>query len=146
MEGSDGPGEQGPSRFLGNGKETHPVKDNGPSQLSAAEHPSIDSALFSHAISATEFVEEAVRAENGKRAANTAAEMRSALGTLQAVVNAQRRRNVADKYAPPFPETIPFDKATRDGLPAPPLDKVMACLRMVQGTSGASTPKRFQVR
>ena len=117
------------------------MKDNGPSQPSAAEHPSIDSTLFSHAISATEFVEEAVKAENSERAVNTAVETRSALETLQAVVNAQRRRNVTDKYAHPFPESIQFDKATRVGLPAPPLDKVMACLRMVQGTSCAAIPQ-----
>lgn len=142
MEGSNNPIKIGPSHSGRNRNETYPVENNRPSRLAAAEHQGIDNSLFSYAISATKFLEEAVKFDGGERASSTVLEMRSALDTLQAVVDSQKRRNVADEDAPPFPRTLPLGMTTRD-LPVPPIDKVMACLRMAQGAYGACTPSHL---
>ncbi|KAH6962340.1 fungal-specific transcription factor domain-containing protein [Ilyonectria sp. MPI-CAGE-AT-0026] len=131
MEGSNNPIEKGPSHSGRNRNETYPVENSRRSRPTAVEHQGIDNSLFSYAISATKFLEEAVKFNGGERASSTVLEMRSALDTLQAVVDSQKRRNVADEAAPPFPGTLPLGITTRD-LPVPPIDKVMACLRMAQ--------------
>lgn len=136
MEGSNNLIEKGPSNSGRNRNETYPVENSRRSRPTSAEHQGIDNSLFSYAISATKFLEEAVKLDSGERASSTVLEMRSALDTLQAVVDSQKRRNVAHEDGPPFPRTLPLGSTTRD-LPVPPIDKVMACLRMVQGAYGA---------
>lgn len=139
MEGLNSPIKERPSHSGSNRNETYPVENNRRSRPTAAEYEGIDNSLFSHAISVTKFLEEAVEVDSGERASSTAREIRSALHTLQTALDSQKRRNLADEDAAPFPGTRPLSSTTRD-LPVPPIDKVMACLRMAQGAYGALYP------
>jgi hypothetical protein len=121
-------------------KEKYPVENSELSRLAVAdsEHQGTDTSLLSHAISATKFLQEAVRNDGNEQATVIGLEIESALEILQAVAGSQGRRNRPEEDGPPFRTILAPGKITRD-LPVPPIDKVMACLRMAQGAY-ASTP------
>ncbi|KAH8879728.1 hypothetical protein GQ53DRAFT_800065 [Thozetella sp. PMI_491] len=131
MEGLNNPLQKRPSHSGRNRNEACPAENNRDTRPTAVEHEGIENTLFAHALSATKSLEEAVKVDSDERASSTTLEMKSALETLQAVVNSQKRRNVTDRDTPPFPGALPFSTTTRD-LPIPSIDKVMACLRMAQ--------------
>lgn len=138
MEGLNSPIKTRPSHSGSNSNDTYPVENSRRSRPTTAEYEGIDNSLFSHAISAAKCLEEAVKVDSGEQASSAAREIRSALRTLQTALDSQKRRNVADEDAAPFPKALPLSATTRD-LPVPPIDKVMACLRMAQGAYGACT-------
>lgn len=145
MEGLNNPTKEPlHSSSSSNRNETYPVGNSRGSRLAAADHESIDNSLFSHAISAAKLIEEAVKADSSERASSTALEMRSALDTLQLVVDAQKRRNATNEDGPLFPRSFPPNTPTRNP-PIPPIDKIMACLRMAQGAYGACTPSTLSI-
>ncbi|KAH6665305.1 hypothetical protein F5X68DRAFT_265761 [Plectosphaerella plurivora] len=108
-----------------------------PIKYSASENRTMENSLFTQAAAATSFLEEAVELSGEESAPETATALKAALETLQAVVKSQTRRSSPEEDSAPFACPLPFGTTTRD-LPVPPMDKVMACMRMAQ--DHASTP------
>lgn len=104
---------------------------------SASENQAMESSLLSQAVVATTFLEEAVRLSGEENTPETSKALKAALETLQAVVNSQKRRSSPEEEGLPFVAPLPPGTTTRD-LPVPPIDKVMACLRMAQGAQHPS--------
>jgi hypothetical protein len=98
----------------------------------ASENQAMESSLLSQAVVATTFLEEAVRLSGEENTPETSKALKAALETLQAVVKSQKRRSSPEEEGIPFVAPLPPGTTTRD-LPVPPIDKVMACLRMAQG-------------
>lgn len=71
-----------PSHTGSNRDETYSVENDTCSQPATAGHEGIDNSLFTHAISATKLLEEAVKVDGCERASSAALEIRSALDTL----------------------------------------------------------------
>lgn len=122
-----------------NHNQTYPIppEDKKVPRFEASDGHGMERSLFSHAIAAMKFVEEAVKTAGDEQRSSTTEEMSLALGTLQAVVGSQKRRTSPEEDGPPFKITLPPGTTTRD-LPVPPIDKVMACLRMAQGAYTSS--------
>jgi hypothetical protein len=58
----------------------------------------------------------------------------SALNNLRSTVNVQKQQNETLEGPLSFLKALPSGLSLRD-LPIPPLDKIMACLRITQGAS-----------
>lgn len=89
----------------------------------------IESALFDHVICAAGALEIAVMNDPCSRAVGN---LTSALNTLRSTVNDQKQQNEALEGSHSFIKALPSSLSLRD-LPIPSVDKIMACLRNVQG-------------
>ncbi|EHK19784.1 uncharacterized protein TRIVIDRAFT_224464 [Trichoderma virens Gv29-8] len=91
----------------------------------------IESALFAQVICAAGALETAVMNDPYSRAVD---DITSALNTLRNTVNDQKQQNETLAGSRSFPKALPSGLSLRD-LPIPPLDKIMACLRIAQESS-----------
>ncbi|KAH6840669.1 hypothetical protein B0I37DRAFT_384834 [Chaetomium sp. MPI-CAGE-AT-0009] len=96
---------------------------------SAPDREFIDSSLFSHAVMATNFLQDTVDADPS--ISDVATEMTSVLDTLRSVLDLQKRQNDASDQLHPFSNPLPSGTGPVDP-PIPPLAKIMACLRVAQ--------------
>jgi hypothetical protein len=104
-----------------------------PSQSSGPDHEGIDTSLLVSALRVANLLETALDHRTTGVESRDIAEIRLSRQTLQAVLDSQGQRSSLNE-SPPFPRSLPPGMTLRD-LPMPPIEKVMACLRMVQGTS-----------
>ncbi|KAL3496321.1 hypothetical protein BJX62DRAFT_222020 [Aspergillus germanicus] len=88
----------------------------------------IESNLFAHVTFATESLQTAVGS------GPYSAELTSALETLWSTVSVQKQQNEALESSRPFPKVLPPGLTFKD-LPIPSIDRIMACLRIAQGSS-----------
>ncbi|KAH7133832.1 hypothetical protein EDB81DRAFT_805179 [Dactylonectria macrodidyma] len=95
---------------------------------SIAGGETIETSIFSQAVFATRFLQTAVANDPHSQVAS---EMTSVVDALKNIVETQRQRNDSQQSSNPFEKPLPAGLSSRD-LPLPPLDKVMACLRMAQ--------------
>ncbi|UKZ79009.1 hypothetical protein TrVFT333_006760 [Trichoderma virens FT-333] len=91
----------------------------------------IESALFAQVVCAAGALETAVMNDPYSRAVD---DITSALNTLRNTVNDQKQQNETLAGSRSFPKALPSGLSLRD-LPIPPLDKIMACLRIAQESS-----------
>lgn len=105
----------------------------GPHLFTNAPAPAegIESALFTHVICAARALETAVMTDPYSRATD---DITSALDSLRNAVNLQKQQNETPEGPFSFIKDSPSGLSLRD-LPMPPLDKIMACLRITQGAS-----------
>ncbi|KAH7137478.1 hypothetical protein B0J13DRAFT_479092 [Dactylonectria estremocensis] len=89
----------------------------------------IETSLFSQAVFAIRFLQTAVANDPYSQVAS---EMTSVVDALENIVETQRQHNSAHQGSNPFEKPLPPGLSSRD-LPLPPLEKVMACLRMAHG-------------
>ncbi|GCB23320.1 putative transcriptional regulatory protein YJL206C [Aspergillus awamori] len=104
-----------------------------PQVLTNAPAPAkgIETALFIHVICAARALETAVMNDPYSRAID---DITSALNNLRSTVNVQKQQNETLEGPLSFLKTLPSGLSLRD-LPIPPLDKIMACLRITQESS-----------
>ncbi|KAI9370016.1 hypothetical protein BJX61DRAFT_535959 [Aspergillus egyptiacus] len=91
----------------------------------------IESTMFAHVISMTKSLQAAV---SNARHSNVAVEMASVMDDLKRTVDSQKEQNEALESACPFSKPLPPGLTFRD-LPIPPIDRIMACLRIAQDHS-----------
>ncbi|OJJ32614.1 hypothetical protein ASPWEDRAFT_60952 [Aspergillus wentii DTO 134E9] len=99
-----------------------------PSHNALAPAEGIESALFAHVICAARALETAVMNDPYSRAVD---DITSALNTLQSTLNVQKQQNETLEGSRSFLKALPSGLSLGD-LPIPPMDKIMACLRITQ--------------
>ncbi|GKZ61867.1 hypothetical protein AnigIFM49718_008934 [Aspergillus niger] len=112
-----------------------------PQVLTNAPAPAkgIETALFIHVICAARALETAVMNDPYSRAID---DITSALNNLRSTVNVQKQQNETLEGPLSFLKTLPSGLSLRD-LPIPPLDKIMACLRITQEQENAMQRKMY---
>lgn len=108
------------------------TKPTRPSQPSSSDYEGIDTSLLVNALQVADFLVTALDHQATGVESRATAEIRSSRQTLQAVLDSQCRRSSLIE-GPPFARCLPPGMTLRD-LPMPPIEKVMECLRMIQGT------------
>lgn len=107
------------------------VKPSVPTQPTGPDHEGIDTSLLSSALQVARLLESSSYPRTGNESqANT--EIRSSRQTLQAILDSHGRRGTNLDGGSPFARSLPPGMTFRD-LPMPPMEKVLACMRMVQG-------------
>ncbi|GKZ27795.1 hypothetical protein AbraCBS73388_005737 [Aspergillus brasiliensis] len=109
------------------------LQSGSPQVLTNAPAPveGIEAALFIHVICAARALEIAVMNDPYSQAID---DITSALNTLRSAVNVQKQHNETLERPLSFRKVLPSGLSLRD-LPIPPLDKIMACLRITQERS-----------
>lgn len=87
-----------------------------------------ESSLFSHAVFASRFLQNAI---NNATNTEVAQEMEAVLDRLRAAVRHGKQQSDTLERQFPHAKTIPPGSTTRS-LPLPPIDKVFACMRMAK--------------
>jgi hypothetical protein len=108
------------------------AKASRPSQSAGPDQEGIDTSLLVNALQVASLLETALDHQATGAESRATAEIRSSRQTLQAVLDSQGRRSSFSE-GPPFARSLAPGTTLRD-LPMPPIEKIMACLRMVQGT------------
>ncbi|KAF2019492.1 hypothetical protein BU24DRAFT_386428 [Aaosphaeria arxii CBS 175.79] len=110
-----------------------------PTQSSVTYHEGIDTSLFVNALQVAKLLETALDHQITGDHSQATAEIRLSRQTLQTVLDSQGRRGTGPDEGPPFARTLPPGKTFRD-LSIPPIEKAMACLRMVQDRNVITVP------
>lgn len=132
MERLDVPPNQTLLQLSGKNTEVHEAaKSLRPSQSSGPRHEGIDTSLLVNALQVANLLETALGDQTTRVESRATAEIRLSRQTLQAVLDSQGRRSSLNE-GPPFARSLPPGMTLRD-LPIPPIEKIMACLRTVQG-------------
>ncbi|KAI5861123.1 fungal-specific transcription factor domain-containing protein [Durotheca rogersii] len=119
--GSSPASTPGPPVHSGDGKDNKD-NDNTKTQFEG------ESPLFSHAIFATKFLQDAIV---NNPSAKISLEMSSVLDNLRAAVDVQKQQPGTPDRLFPLARRIPRGTSIRD-LPMPPIEKALACLRMAK--------------
>ncbi|RDW92920.1 fungal specific transcription factor domain-containing protein [Aspergillus mulundensis] len=96
-----------------------------------SEPEAIESTLFAHVLHATKFVQAAVAND---RHSDVSDELELALDALQNAVQIQKHQNESLESSRPFSKDLPPGIGFKD-LPMPPIDRIMAVLRLAHESS-----------
>jgi hypothetical protein len=113
------------------------AKTSRPTQSANPDQEGIDTSLLVNALQVASFLETALDHQ-------ATAGIRSSRQTLQAVLDSQGRHSSFSE-GPPFASFLLPGTTLRD-LPMPPIEKIMACLRMVQDRGITTAPWLGEVK
>lgn len=144
VERLDAPSKDRPAESSGQNIQLNDAaKPSKHTHSSGPDFEGIDTSLLLHALQVAKLLKNAVDDGATGHESQPIAQLRSSSQILQAVLDPQRR--VAGlNDGPPFARSLPPGMTLRD-LPVPPLEKIMACLRMVQGTFMIKSTTRLQI-